>query len=388
MKIVIASDSFKETLSSKEVNDVLEKTLFKIFPKTQVTKVLIADGGEGTVETILSQKQGKIIYSRVRGPRIEMKVKAKWGIFNDNEDAVIESAQTIGLSLLSKEKRNPKLTTSFGVGELIRQAMNQNVKNIYIGLGGSSTNDGGAGLAMALGVKLLDKHNKAIGYGGAELLKLKKIDITGVDKRIFNTRIICLCDVENKICGKQGASYIFGPQKGAPKNDVLTLDKALKNYATIIINNLGVDVFSLKGGGAAGGIGAGLFAFFNAELKNGIKTILDLIDFKNIINDVDLIITGEGKIDAQTCYGKAVKGISDIAKENGIPVIAFTGSIEGNKEEIKNKLGLKEIFSIVGNGVSKKESLENPRKYLFNTAIDGLKTSLWKSSVSILSSIL
>jgi glycerate kinase len=373
MKIIIASDSFKETLSSFEVNNVLESAVFKIFPEAQVVKIRIADGGEGTVDCILSSKTGQEVISEVSGALPGMKVNARWGIINDGKDAIIEAASVVGLSQLPFEMRNPRITTSYGIGELISVVMSYNVEKIYIGLGGTSTNDGGAGIVQALGIRLLDKNNNLIGLGGEKLIDLKKIDRLNQDLRLKDAKFICLCDVENVICGLQGASYMYGPQKGGTHADSVLLNEALYNYIKVIKSDLGYDIYDLKCGGAAGGIAGGMKAFFNAELKNGINTLLDLIDFQNLISDADLIITGEGKIDPQTLYGKVINGISFVARIHKIPVIAFCGIMEGSKNELIQKMGLKDIFPIVTRNITKEQSFEDPVEYLYKTAILGLR---------------
>jgi glycerate 2-kinase len=373
MKIVIAADSFKETLSSSEVNDTLESAVLKIFPEAQVSKVKIADGGEGTVDCILSVMEGREIHSEVSGPLPGMRVNAKWCIVNNGRDAIIESASVVGLSLIPIELRNPRIATTFGIGELIKIVLGYNVENIYLALGGTSTNDGGCGIAQGIGIIFLDKDNNSIGYGGEKLLELKKIDRMSQDLRIRSAKFICLCDVENVICGLHGASHTYALQKGATHGDAVLLNEALYNYVKVIKSDISIDIHDLKSGGAAGGIAGGMKAFFNAELKNGIRTILELINFNNIIMDADLIITGEGKIDSQTIYGKVISGISETAKNKKIPVIAFCGIMEGIKRELQAQLNLKDIIPVVGAGFTREQSFENPAECLYQVAIEGLR---------------
>ena len=273
MKIIIASDSFKESLSSKEVNDTLEKGVLEIFPEAEIKKIQVADGGEGTIDCIKEQKDCRIFEETVQGPLSDIKVKANWLLIKDTNEAVIESASAVGLSLLPSEKRNPSITSTYGIGELINAAVNKEAKKIYIGLGGSSTNDAGEGIARALGVKFFDKNGNKIPPGGKALINLAKIDISGINNKMLDVQIICLCDVENTLCGPKGASFVFALQKGAMDEDLPLLDKALENFAGIVKKDFNNDILNIKGGGAAGGIAAGLKAFFNTEIKSGIDTI-------------------------------------------------------------------------------------------------------------------
>jgi glycerate 2-kinase len=374
MKIILASDSFKESLSSSEVNDILEKCVQEVFPEAEVHKINVADGGEGTIASIINQRECQVFQKIVRGPLPGMKVKADWILLNNGKDAVIESASVIGLSLLATEKRNPCITSTYGIGEIIESAADLGVERIYLGLGGSSTNDAGSGIAIALGVKFLDKNNKSIPPGGKSLKDLVKVDTSGISEKIKNIRIICLCDVENTLCGPFGASCVFAPQKGASEEEVISLDGALENFANIIQKDLNIDILNLKGGGAAGGIAAGLSAFFNTEIKSGINTILDIIDFNGTIAGADLVITGEGKIDFQTLFGKVIAGIASRAHVKRIPIIAFCGILADDKERIMKELGLLDIFTMVNGKTSKEDSLNNPEKYLYER---GLESMLW-----------
>ena len=369
MKIVIASDSFKESLSSDGVNSVIEKALLTLRQDIDIVKIMIADGGEGTVDAVANSIPSEIRELTVTDALGNGKITAKWALINGGNDAVLEVASVVGLNLVLPHLRNPFYTTTYGIGELINNIALTGVKNIYIGLGGSSTNDGASGALKALGVKLLDNENKEIENGGYYLSGLKRIDISSMNATIKNINFILLSDVENILCGPLGASSVFAPQKGADKEQVATLDKALLNFQNIIKSDIHKDISNLKGGGAAGGIGAGFHVFLNAEIRSGINSILELIQFDKIIEDADLIITGEGKIDNQTKYGKAISGICGYAKKLNKPVIAFSALCEGNKEDIKNDVGLKDIFNIVDGNVTKEMSISNPEKYLFNCVI-------------------
>ena len=367
MKIIIASDSFKGSLSSQEVNNIIANTIEENFTDIEILKINIADGGEGTLDAIINVCNCEIKETIVNDALVKNKIKVKWALINNKRDAIFEVASIVGLYLLKENERNPLFTTTYGIGELILHILDYNVENIYIGLGGSSTNDAGTGALKALGIKFLDVNNKEIQLGGINLLNLNKIDISNINKKVLNTNFILLSDVDNVLCGNNGASYIFGPQKGASLEDIKTLDNALQNFQNILKKDFNIDISTLKGGGAAGGIGAGFKAFLKSEIKSGIKTILELINFENIIKDSDFIITGEGKIDYQTKYGKAIKGISDIAKKHNKPVFAFCGIIDGDKEILCNQIGLKNIFPVVNNIVSLENSIKNPNFYLSNT---------------------
>lgn len=367
MKIIIASDSFKGSLSSQEVNTIIAKTIVENFNNTEILKVNIADGGEGTLDAIINVCNCEIKETNVNDALLKNKIKVKWALINNKRDAIFEVASIVGLYLLKENERNPLFTTTYGIGELILHILDYNVDNIYIGLGGSSTNDAGTGALKALGIKFLDINNKEIQLGGINLSNLKKIDISNINKKVLNTNFILLSDVDNVLCGINGASYIFGPQKGATLEDVKILDNALQNFQNILKKDFNIDISNLKGGGAAGGIGAGFKAFLNAKIKSGINTILELINFEKIIKDSDFIITGEGKIDNQTKYGKAIKGITEIAKKYNKPVFAFCGLVDGDIDTLCNEIGLKNIFPVVNNKVSLEDSIKNPHLYLSNT---------------------
>ena len=371
MNIIIASDSFKGTMSSKKVNSIIESGIIEKYPQVSITKVSIADGGEGTVEAITDSILTDVKTTFVSDALCKNKIEAKWAIFNKGHDAIIEVSSVVGLNLLDKKFQNPCYTSTYGIGELILEILNHDVKNIYIGLGGSSTNDAGTGALNALGIKFLDKQNNSIPLGGVYLNKLERIDTSKLNPIIKSKKIILLSDVQNILCGKEGSSFIFAPQKGATPEEVILLDSGLNKFQEILKKDLSIDVSNLKGGGSAGGIGAGFFAFLNAEIKSGIESILELINFNSIISNADLIITGEGKIDDQTKYGKAISGI--INKAKGIPVIAFCALLDGDKEKIKKELCLKNIFSIVNKNISINMSLKYGEKYLRDTVVENIE---------------
>ncbi|WP_373897858.1 glycerate kinase [Haloimpatiens sp. FM7315] len=326
MKFVLAPDSFKESMTAKEVADSMEKGIKKVFPSAECIKVPMADGGEGTVQSLIDATLGELVNVKVIGP-LGNEVTASFGISGDKNTAIIEMASASGIHLVKKEDRNPLLTTTYGTGMLIKSALDKGVKHILIGIGGSATNDGGAGMIQALGAKLLDKEGKEIPFGGGALNRLNSIDLSNLDRRLKDISIDVACDVKNPLTGENGASKVFGPQKGATLEMVETLDKNLTHYAKIIKKCLNKEVLNIPGSGAAGGLGAGLMAFLNAELKSGVELVIKFTDLENKMQGADFVFTGEGSIDSQTICGKTPYGVSMTAKKLGIPVIAFAGKI-------------------------------------------------------------
>lgn len=355
VKIVIAPDSFKESLTAAEVAEAIEKGWKKVLPETEVIKVPMADGGEGTTQSLIDATGGKIIKKEVTGPLGEM-VEGFYGILGDNKTAVIEVAAAAGLHYVPRDKRNPSITTTKGVGELILAALDDGAKHIILGLGGSATNDGGAGMVQALGVRLLNKEGKELSLGGGALSSLEIIDISQMDKRLAKTTFEVACDVDNPLTGERGASAIFGPQKGATAEMVQELDEALTHYAQMIEKYLGKQVIDKDGVGAAGGIGAGVLAFFNSQLKRGIDIVIAATNLEETVRDADLIITGEGRIDSQTIYGKTPIGVAKVAKKFDIPVIGIAGSITPDSEVVYEH-GIDILFPIVQGVVTLEEAL-------------------------------
>lgn len=328
MKFVFAPDSFKGTLSSQEIIDILTEKAQQHFKDVQTQGVLIADGGEGTIVAVEQMKGGSRRYLEVTGPLGE-KVNAHYLRLNEKQ-VLIEMATASGITLIPYREGNALYTTSYGTGEMIKDALASGADDIIISIGGSATNDGGMGMLMALGVRFLDKDGKELEPVGKNLLNIAKIDTASLNRRVKTANFIVMCDVTNPLIGPNGATYVFGPQKGANAKQLKLLESGMKNYAAKIKETLGADVANLPGGGAAGGMGAALTAFCGASLQSGIKTILDLINFENIIADADLIITGEGRIDGQSAGGKVLDGIGRYAKKRNIPVIALTGGMGDN----------------------------------------------------------
>jgi glycerate 2-kinase len=327
MKIVIAPDSFKGSLTAIEVSNAIEIGVKRIFPEALVEKIPMADGGEGTVQCLVNATQGGIYEKEVVGPLGES-VIASFGVLGDQDAAAIEMASASGLPLVPPEKKNPLITTTFGTGQLIKAALDHECSTMIIGIGGSATNDGGAGMVQALGAHLLDNKEIEIGFGGAQLSKLNRIDISNMDKRISKTKILVASDVQNPLCGPTGASRIYSPQKGATKEMIITLDNALSHFADIIKRDLGKDIKDIPGAGAAGGLGAGLIAFLDAELKPGIDIVINTVQLEKIVQDSDLVITGEGEINGSTIYGKTPIGVARVAKKFRIPVVSVSALID------------------------------------------------------------
>ena len=357
MKIIIAPDSYKESLTAMEVATAIEAGFRQVMPTAEYIKLPMADGGEGTVQSLVDASNGSIIEHQVTGPLGEQ-VPAFFGIMGDNKTAIIEMAAASGLHLVSPNLRNPMLTTSYGTGELILAALDHGVDHIIVGIGGSATNDGGIGMAQALGVQLLDNKGQALGFGGQALAQLASIDITTVDPRLAHIKLEVACDVDNPLCGKKGASHIFGPQKGATPAMVAELDQHLAHYAAIIKRDLAIDVKDMAGAGAAGGMGAALLGLFNAQLRSGIEIVIDAVHLGDIIKDADLVITGEGRIDSQTIHGKTPIGVARTAKKYHKPVIGIAGCLSQDCGVVYDH-GIDAVFSVVPAAMSLEHAFNN-----------------------------
>lgn len=374
MKIVIAPDSFKESLTALEVAESIEKGFKRILPDAKYVKVPMADGGEGTVQSLVDATGGKIIQKQVTGPLGEP-VEAFFGILGNKSTAVIEMAAASGLHLVPTDKRNPLLTTTRGTGELIVAALDYGVKHIIIGIGGSATNDGGMGMAKALGAQFLDKNGAEIGEGGGALGELASINLSNVDSRLEDIKIDVACDVNNPLTGERGASAIFGPQKGATPEMVSQLDDYLGHFADIVERYLGKQIKDVSGAGAAGGLGGGLLAFLPAELKRGVDIVIEATGLSDLIQDADLAITGEGKIDGQTIFGKTPIGVAKTAKKYGVPVIGIAGNVSGDSQ-IVHEYGIDAIFSIVPGVVPLEDAFAHAKEYVERTAAN--IAAVWK----------
>lgn len=356
-KYVVAPDSFKESMTAKEVCDAMEKGIKEADSAAEVIKVPMADGGEGTVDSLVDATHGQRVIVEVTGP-LGNKISAYYGILGNGTTAVIEMAKASGLEIVEKKKRNPMITTTFGTGELIRGALDHNVKEIIIGLGGSSTNDGGSGMAQALGAKLLDQNNHQIPFGGGNLDKLYKIDISNLDSRLQDVKIILASDVTNPLIGKEGASRVFGLQKGATPEMVEKLENNLQHYAEIVKRDLNKDVASLSGAGAAGGLGAGLMAFTTCEMRQGVDLAIEVTKLEEKIRDADYVFTGEGGTDFQTKFGKTPYGVAKLGKKYHKPVISLAGYLGEGIDSLYSE-GFTAIFGIIPGACDLSTALKN-----------------------------
>lgn len=372
MKIVIAPDSFKESLTALEVASAIEAGFKTIFPNADYYKVPMADGGEGTVDAMIDATGGERIYTEVTAP-LGNKVTANYGILgtNNNQTAIIEMASASGIDLVAPDQRNPLTTSSFGTGELILDAINRGVRHFILGLGGSATNDAGTGMLKALGARFLDTNNQEIAEGGAALTQLAKIDLTELNPLLKQCQIDVACDVDNPLCGIRGASHIFGPQKGATPQMVETLDTALEHFANIVNQQqlTTQDQRNHAGAGAAGGMGFAMLALLNGKLSPGVKLVTHTVGLRNIVKDADLVITGEGRIDGQTVFGKTPMGVLSVAKENNVAAIAIAGSLGDGANAIVQQ-GMAAIFAVVPGITTLEHALKNAKQNVTNTAIN------------------
>lgn len=366
MKIVIAPDSFKGSLSALEAAMSIQRGINNIDDGIETVIVPMADGGEGTVQSLIDVSGGKIIELTVHDPLFR-EIKSFYGIMGDGVTAVIEMAAASGLPLLTPDERNPLKTTTYGTGELIKDALNRGCRNFIIGLGGSATNDGGCGMAQALGVRFLDENGNEPGMGGGQLSKISSIDLSGIDPRITNTAFLAACDVDNPLCGEKGASTVYGPQKGATEKDVITLDYGLNHFSQIVKQQLKLDIKDVPGSGAAGGLGAGVLIFLNARLERGITIITRTTQLAEKMDGADLVITGEGRIDFQTAFGKTPFGVAQVAKKQNIPLIALAGSLGDGYQSLYSK-GFNGIFSIIDKPMPLQEAIDNAAQLLENAA--------------------
>lgn len=364
--IVLAPDSFKESMTAKEVCEAMERGIKKANNNISCVHVPMADGGEGTMQSLVDATNGKVYTLKVVGP-LGNEVEAQYGILGDGEIGVLEMASASGIHLVSVEQRNPLVTTTYGTGQVIKACLDHGIKKLLIGIGGSATNDGGAGVIQALGGKLLDKQGNELGFGGGELGKLNSIDLTNFDSRIKDVVIEVACDVNNPLCGEKGASNVFGPQKGATKEMVEILDDNLKHYADVIKKQLGKDVLDVPGAGAAGGLGAGLMAFLNGTLKKGIEMVIEYTGLEEKVKNSDMVWTGEGSIDFQTQYGKTPLGVATVAKKYNKPVIALAGRV-GEGIDVLYEKGIDSIFGIMKGVASLDEALVKGQENIEKTS--------------------
>ena len=365
-KIVIAPQEFKGSLTAIEIARAVEGGVLRAIPDATTVLAPVADGGDGTLQALVDSSGGRIESTAVTGPLGE-EVVAEWGALGDGETAVIEMARSSGLALVDLNARDPRRATTRGVGELIAAALNADQSKFIIGIGGSATNDGGAGMMQALGASLLDSNGRELGPGGAALAKLDRIDVSNLDERVRSADVVVACDVNNPLCGSTGASAVFGPQKGATPETVAELDAALGHFADIMERDLAADVRDRAGAGAAGGLGAGLMALLDAELRAGVDIVLDAVKLEDQLGGADLVITGEGQIDASTVFNKAPVGVARLASQRGIPVIALSGSL-GEGYEGVHELGIDAVFTLVDRPMTLDEALEDTERLVSSLA--------------------
>ncbi len=369
MKIVIAPDSFKGCLSAAQVCEAIQAGIWAADADITCEKVPLADGGEGTVDALVDATDGRFVSAVVEGPLGEP-VEARFGILGDEETAVIEMAAASGLPLIPEEQRNPTRTTTYGTGQLIAAALDAGCRRLVVGIGGSATTDGGAGMAQALGARMLDNQGQQIiRVSGGQLRNVAEIDTKDFDPRIDECTMLVACDVDNPLLGPRGAATVYGPQKGATATQVETLEAGLAHFAGLLARDLGKPVAEVPGAGAAGGLGAGLLAFCDAQLQPGIDIVLDIVKLAGKAAGAELIITGEGKIDSQTAFGKAPIGALRVGQQLGIPVIAIGGSVASDASQL-NEYGFAALFSILQQPMSLAEAMrpQTARQMLRTTA--------------------
>ena len=356
-KILLSPQEFKESLSGIEVAMAMKKGIRNVDKNVTIDLCPVADGGDGTLQTLVDITKGELIKQKVHNPLGKI-IDAEWGKLGDNKTAVIEMAKASGLALLNENEKDPMKTSTYGTGELFKSALDHGIKDFIIGIGGSATNDGGAGFASALGAKLLDSNNDVVIPSGETIGNISHIDISGLDKRLQDVKVKVACDVNNPLCGKNGASNIFGPQKGANEETIKILDKSLRHWAKVIKDQLTKDILNVPGSGAAGGLGAGLMAFTDAELSSGADIVLDYLNYEKKLEGVDLVIVGEGQTDRSTKFNKSPVAVSLRAKKYNIPVIVISGSLGNGYNELQN-MGIHSFFSIVNTPMDLQYAINN-----------------------------
>ena len=380
MKIVIAPQSFKGSVSALEAAQAIARGVINAAPDSEMVLIPVADGGDGTLEVLVNSTEGRIFRSFVTGP-LGHTVEASWGVLGDEQTAIIEMARASGLAMVPLRRRNPRTTTTYGTGEIIREALERGYTRIIVGLGGSATNDAGMGMASALGVRFLDSAGKPLPKGGAALSRLDRIDVSGLHPAIANTTIIGATDVTNPLCGPSGASAIYGPQKGATPEIVDELDAALANFAAVARRDLGVDFLNAEhpGAGAAGGLGAGLMVFAGGRLQSGIDMVCEVLRFEENVRDADLVLTGEGRADLSSIYDKAPVGVARKAAPFGVPTVILAGSLgEGYQELYGN--GIVGVVCIADRPMTFERSLSRTEELLEGAAERTVR--LWSAARS------
>ena len=366
MKFLFASDSLKGTLSSDDTGRLLAKAAKEVFPACICESIPVADGGEGTVDAVIRAVQGQQIRVKAQDPLMQTR-ETYYGKLDENR-AIIEMALASGYALVPAEKRNPLYTSSYGTGELIRDALDRGFRDITIAIGGSATNDGGMGCMRALGVRFLDRAGRELMGNGSDLGRLAAIDDSGLDPRIADAVFTVMCDVTNPLCGENGATYTFGPQKGATPEILERLERGMENYRDILIRTYDMNPDTIPGSGAAGGLGAALLVFLRAQLKSGIETVLDLIEFDRQLKGVSLVVTGEGCTDWQSCYGKVVQGVGDRCRKHNVPAVALVGGMGEGAEQIYEH-GIRSIVTAVNGIMPPKEAFKNAEILYYQAAL-------------------
>ena len=366
MKLLFASDSYKGSLSSERIIELLTKAAKEVMPDSICIGIPVADGGEGTVDAVLSAVDGERIILDVHGPLME-NVKASYGIL-DGKRAVIEMSAASGLPLVPQDKRNPLITTSYGTGEMILDALSRGCTDITVAIGGSATNDGGMGCLSALGVVFQNRSGDRLSGKGEDLENVDSIDISGIHPLTGRMNLTVMNDVSNPLCGNNGATRVFGPQKGATPEIVERLEKGMINYRNVIIRSTGIDPDDIPGSGAAGGLGAALGIILNGKMKSGVETVFNLVHFDDYLEDADIVITGEGRADAQSCMGKVMQGIGVRAKAKGIPVIGLCGSIGDGAERLYD-FGITSLLSIIDKPMSLEEAMKDAERLYYMSAV-------------------
>ena len=365
-KFIFASDSFKGSLSSSEAAELLTKAAKEVFEEVECVGISVADGGEGTVDALLSAVGGEKVFVNVHGPRMES-ISAYYGKLDDKK-AVIEMAAASGLTLVPKDKRDPSVTTTYGTGELLRDALNKGFEEIYVTIGGSATNDGGMGCGRALGIRFLDADGRELEGAGKDLEKVRSIDVHGLDQRIKKVKLTVMCDVTNPLCGENGATCTFGPQKGAAPEMVEALERGMQNFRDVLKKQFGKDPDQLPGTGAAGGLGALLLILLGGEMRSGIDTVLDLNGFDRELESAALVVTGEGRTDWQSACGKVLQGVGERAMKAGVPVIALSGSIGPGYEKVFEH-GITSVMTTVNGPMSLEDAIKNAKELYYQAAI-------------------
>ena len=359
-KVVIAPQGFKESLSGMQIAEAMSLGVQRVWPDAETVLIPVADGGDGTLQALVDSSGGEVRTANVEDA-IGRPITAEWGALGDATTAVIEVASAVGLARLSPDERDVRNASTFGIGQLFTQALDAGFSNFIIGVGGSATNDGGAGMIQAMGGNLADKNGEELPRGGIALSSLASIDISSMDPRMLHADIVVACDVNNPLCGPRGASAIFGPQKGATFQDVQELDAALANYSEVIAKDLNTDVAEIPGAGASGGLGAGLMGFFGARLRLGADIVVEAVSLEEHLIDADLVIVGEGQFDRSTVFNKSPVAVAQRAKKHGTPVIGIAGSLGAGFREV-HQHGIDAVFSLVNRPMSLKAAMEDTKR--------------------------